>query len=81
MNCTYLNYDQRRKIEALYESGASHKSIAADLRVCLTTVYRELERGRIGGDLDHNGRIKYSAEVAQKNFIDSLKKRGKIKNK
>ena len=79
MKCLYLNYDQRKKIEALYASGASHKAIAADLRVCLTTVYRELERGRCGSDLDHNGRIKYSAEVAQKNFLESLKNRGKIK--
>lgn len=81
MKCLYLNYDQRKKIEALYASGASYKAIAADLRVCLTTVYRELERGRCGSGLDHNGRIKYSAEVAQKNFLESLKNRGKIKNK
>ena len=77
----YLNYDQRKQIEKMHASGDSPQVIAATLDVCFSTVYRELERGRCGSDLDHNGRFKYSAEVAQKNFLESLKNRGKIKNK
>lgn len=77
MKRIYLNYDQRKKIEALYAAGISHRAIAADLRVCLTTVYRELERGRCGSELDQNGRYKYSAEVAQRKFLINLKNRGK----
>ncbi len=81
MKCRYLSYDDRKKFEALYAAGASLKAIAEALNVCLTTVYRELQRGKNGTDLDANGREKYSAEQAQKIFLESLKGRGKIKNK
>ena len=76
MKCRYLTFDDRKKIEALYVSGASLAAIADTLGVHLVTIYRELARGSCG-DLDKNGREKYSAEAAQKAFLESMKRRGK----
>ena len=80
MKCRYLTFDDRKKIEALYVSGASLAAIADTLGVHLVTIYRELARGSCG-DLDCNGREKYSAEAAQRAFIESVKRRGKAKDK
>lgn len=80
MKCKYLTFENRKKIEALYISGASLPDIADALGVHLVTIYRELARGECG-KLDNNGRQKYSAEVAQNAFLASLKNRGKTKNK
>jgi len=82
MRYRYFSYDDRKRFEALYASGASPKALAATFNVNLATVYREIERGREGDmELDANGRVKYSAQRAQEVFIKGLKNRGKAKNK
>ena len=40
-----INWDMRLKLEALYNAGLHKKEIAAQLGVCLATVYNELKRG------------------------------------
>ncbi len=78
MKSRYLTFDDRKKIEALYVSGASKKAIADTLGVHLGTIYRELARGSCG-ELDANGRDRYSAEAAQKKYLEAMKSRGKLK--
>lgn len=75
MNCRYLTYDDRKSIEALYASGVSLTDIASELGVHLATIYRELTRGGTG-ELDDNGRCRYSAELAQKTVQNNIKRRG-----
>lgn len=53
-----LNYEDRKKIERLYSSGARIDEIAAKIDVAAATIYRELKRG---GE-------PYKAEVAQKSI-------------
>ncbi len=84
MKLRYFSYDDRKRFEALYQSGASPKALAQTFEVNLATVYREIERGSSGEgeiELDANGRVKYSAERAQAAFVNALKNRGKNKNK
>ena len=72
----YMEYDDRQKIQAMWEKGDSPKEIAASLGVHLSTIHRELERGE-NGEYDKNQRRAYSAELAQRRFYESLKCRGK----
>lgn len=76
MTCRYLTLEDRRSLEQLYSQGAGLSDIANSLKVHIATVYRELARGDTG-ELNKHGREGYSAEVAQKAFQDSLKKRGR----
>ncbi len=79
MTNSYLKYEDRRNLEALYKSGESLTDIAAKLGVHLATIYRELTRGYTG-KLDKNGRGDYNADTAQKAFLESLKQRGRRKS-
>lgn len=76
MTCRYLTLEDRRSLEQLYSQGAGLSDIASSLKVHIATVYRELARGDTG-ELNEHGREGYSAEVAQKAFQDSLKRRGR----
>ena len=40
-----VDWNMRLQLEALYNAGLSKRQIAAQLGVCLATVYNELERG------------------------------------
>ncbi len=78
MTCRYLDYEDRKSLEALWVAGTSCTDIACKLGVHLATIYRELARGDTG-KLDKNGRNEYSAELAQKNIQSSIKNRGRCK--
>lgn len=78
MTCRYLAYEDRKKLEALYDSGVSLIAIAAELGVHLATIYRELARGATG-ELNESGRSGYNAEQAQKAVLSSIKSRGRRK--
>jgi IS30 family transposase len=54
----------RRRIEELYNNGMMPVDIAAKIGVHHATIYNELRRGDTG-KIDGNGRIGYSAELAQ----------------
>lgn len=75
MKNNYLSFDDRKKLESLYNSGESTNDIARNMNVHLSTVYRELSRGSTN-KMDANGRIGYSADIAQRVFCESLKQRG-----
>lgn len=61
----YLNFEDRKKIERLYSENTDIKDIAQSIGVCVSTMYREIQRG-ITEEMDKNGRFIYSAEKAQK---------------
>lgn len=71
----YMVYADRQKIQAMWEDGCSPKDIAAALGVHLATVYNELKRGE-NGEYDKNQRRAYDAALAQRNYHESLKRRG-----
>lgn len=71
-------FDQRKKIEEMYSRGVPVKIIADKTGVSASSIYCELKRGT-NGKLDKNFRPKYSAELAQKNVQDSLRRRGRKK--
>ena len=54
----------RQKIEEMYGAGMMPVEIAAKIGVHHATIYNELRRGDTG-EIDRNGRIGYSAELAQ----------------
>ena len=45
---TNVTYTMRLQLEALLKAGLNKKQIAAQLGVCLATVYNELKRRRNG---------------------------------
>ena len=64
----------RAELEALYNKGRGVEEIAAKLNVHRSTVYNELKRGDTG-EMDSNGRIGYSAELAQQEIINNYRRR------
>ena len=55
---------ERQQIEELYGAGMMPVEIAAKIGVHNATIYNELRRGDTG-EIDHNGRLGYSAALAQ----------------
>lgn len=60
----HIVLQDRQEIEALYNAGERPVDIAEKIGVHHATIYNELRRGDTG-KIDHNGRIGYSAELAQ----------------
>lgn len=73
----YMTYEERKRFETLYNGGATPKELAKTFSRNVATVYGELKRGACGETEDF--RRKYSAEVAQKNFVAGLARRGRRK--
>lgn len=74
MNKRHLTLQDRVKLENLYNKGKGTEEIAARLKVHRATVYNELKRGDTG-EMDGNGRIGYSAELAQQRIINNYRQR------
>ena len=62
-----LCYQDRKRIEKLFEEGESFRKIARELGVHHMTISREIKRGSIIKE-DH---VEYSAERAQKKIFAS----------
>ncbi len=66
-----LTPEDRKKIEEMWENNASHIEIAAEIGVCLATIYKELRRGQTVDEetgevvIGKNFRPAYNAERAQ----------------
>ena len=69
MNGKHLMLSDRQTLEKLYNSGMAVVEIAAIMGVHHATIYNELRRGDTG-KLDSNGRIGYSAELAQQKIYN-----------
>lgn len=74
MNKRHLTLKDRLELEKLYLSGCGAEEIAAKLKVHRSTVYNELKRGDTG-EMDCNGRIGYSAELAQRKVLFNYRQR------
>ena len=74
MGKRHLTLKDRAELEALYNKGSGVEEIAAKLKVHRSTVYNELKRGDTG-EMDSNGRIGYSAELAQQEIINNYRRR------
>lgn len=70
-----LTYEDRKKIEEMYSQNVRTLDIANSLGVHTATIYRELERGYTG-TTDDNHRPGYSADVAEQNYQENVKRRG-----
>ena len=70
----HLTLQDRLELEALYGKGSRVEQIAARLKVHRSTIYNELKRGDTG-EMDSNGRIGYSAELAQQQIIKNYRHR------
>ena len=73
---SYLTFDQRREIEALYSDGERAVDIAAKIGRSVAAIYEELKRGYTG-ELDENKRHVYSADLAQMAALENIRRRGK----
>jgi IS30 family transposase len=71
----YLGPSERAEIERLHNGGAPAAVIAGKVGSHVATIYRELPNGYTGA-VDEYGRRVYSAEIAQRNFERSIKRRG-----
>lgn len=74
MGKRHMTLKDRMELEALYNKDKSVAEIAARLKVHQSTVYNELKRGNTG-EMDSNGRIGYSAELAQQKIIHNYRQR------
>ena len=72
----HLELKDREKLERLYAKGRRVEEIAAELKVHRSTIYNELRRGDTG-EMDENGRVKYSALLAQRTTLDNYRQRRK----
>ena len=76
MKKRHLELKDREKLERLYAKGRRVEEIAAELKVHRSTIYNELRRGDTG-EMDENGRVKYSALLAQRTTLDNYRQRRK----
>lgn len=75
-NYRYLDFEDRKKIEAWHARGDRPLEIAARLGVHTATIYHELQRGYTG-ERDANQRPEYCAELAQRTVQENFKRRGR----
>ncbi len=61
----HMEFDDRKKLERLYNSGMNGMEIAPLMGYDYSTIYKELRRGDTGR-MDERGRAGYSADIAQK---------------
>lgn len=72
----FRTFDERKKIEDLWEAGTPVKDIATKLNISASALYTELRRGQDGTRLP-NQRRRYNADLAQLRVQQSLERRGR----
>lgn len=72
----FRSFEERQKIQSMWENGAPAKDIATVLELSLSTVYTELRRGRDGSRLP-NKRLRYDADLAQLKVQEGFERRGR----
>ena len=73
---TMRTYEERTAIQKMWNDGTQAKEIADKLNVSLSSIYSELRRGQDGSRLQ-NGRLRYSADLAQLRLQQSFERRGR----
>lgn len=79
----YIDFQDRKKIAALYLSNERVADIATRLGVSTAAVYRELKRGETSDEsgnvvLDRNQRRAYNPVIAQQTVQANFKRRGRV---
>ena len=70
---SHLNWNRRLKIEQMYNDGRKPKEIADALHYHVSSIYRELERGRYEHkNTDWTISIRYSPDIAQKKAEENM---------
>lgn len=72
----FRSYEERLKIQNMWENDVPTKDIADALGVSLSSIYTELRRGRDGSRLP-NKRRRYDADLAQLRVQESFERRGR----
>lgn len=72
----FRTFDERKKIEDLWEAGTPAKDIATKLNISASARYTELRRGQDGTRLPDQRR-RYNADLAQLRVQQSLERRGR----
>ena len=72
----FRSFDERQKIQGMWEAGLSAQDIATEMELSLSSVYTELRRGYDGTRLP-NKRRRYDADLAQLRLQESLERRGR----
>ena len=75
MKIRQLNYEDRKIIEQMYAVDVCIEEIAERIGCHRNTVYNELQRG-MTGKLNNNFKAEYSAEIAQRTYVENLSRRG-----
>ena len=74
----FRSFDERQKIQAMWEAELSAQNIANEMGLSLSSIYTELRRGYDGTRLP-NMRRRYDAALAQLRVQESLERRGRRK--
>lgn len=74
----FRSFDERHKMQGMWEAGLSAQDIATEMELSLSSVYTELRRGYDGTRLP-NKRRRYDADLAQLRVQESLERRGRRK--
>ena len=73
----HLTFTDRLKIEAWLRVGTAPKVMAAELGVHISTIYRELKRGRYEHlNSDYTTENRYSPDIAEERYQKNLKAKG-----
>lgn len=72
----FRSFDERQKIQGMWEAGLSAQDIATEMELSISSVYTELRRGYDGTRLP-NKRRRYDADLAQLRVQESLERRGR----
>lgn len=72
----FRSFDERQKIQGMWEASLSAQDIATEMELSLSSVYTELRRGYDGTRLP-NKRRRYDADLAQLRVQESLERRGR----
>lgn len=76
MQYEFLTFEDRKKIEELYNNGTRVAEIAQTLSRCENTIYNDLRKG-LTNKIGQFGRRIYSAQQAEESAKDGIKNRGK----
>ena len=76
----YLTYENRLQLSQMYTNGKSSMEIATALGVHVATIYLEIKRGYTG-EVDENNRPVYSAEKAEAQTRENVKRKGRYQRK
>lgn len=76
----HLTKDDRMKIKSMIDKGYSTKTIATSLDVSISTIYREINRGKLNNEYEPNfAQIKYENELKNKGSFQILEKDNELK--